>query len=178
MVRRSHRRLYQGWPLTGINASDWLAGSAIFSPFLWVSAGSLCRNRLSGSYSHTQLYTTLSLHAPTHSNTHSHLSLSLTCIDRDSCQMSLLADRLVRKPEDQTYWGMDPEREVLQVKQILWLNCSFSIAFVQYQVKKQIEKFNFYFISQSSHRRHLYRSYRVNMALRHLMVGLPNSLCK
>lgn len=44
--------------------------------------------------------------------------------------------------------------------------------------KEQIEKWNFYFISQSSRWGQLYRSYRVNMALRYLIVGLPNSFCK
>lgn len=115
-----------------------------------------------------------------HMETHTHSPPSLTCIHTVICQTSLLADRLIQRPEDQTCWRKDTEREVLQVKQILWLNCSFSIAFVQYWLKKKkkLKNLNFYFISQSSRWGQLYRRYRVNMALRHLIVGLPNSFCK
>lgn len=119
-----------------------------------------------------------SLGAPHTRSTH-----KASCLTKHTlviCQMSLVADRLVLRPEGQTN-GTDLEREESRDKQILWLNCSFSIAFVQYRFKgkkKKKKKVNFYFISQSSRWGQLYRAYRVYMALRHLIVGLPNSFCK
>lgn len=80
--------------------------------------------------------------------------------------------RRTRRIEERT-------REGRGERHVLWLNSSFSIAFVQYWLKKEKKKkVNFYFISQSSRWGQLYRTYRVHMALRHLIVGLPNSFCK
>lgn len=115
-----------------------------------------------------------------HTHTHSHVSPSLTCIHSNLPNVSPRRQTRTEARGPETLRN-GPWEEDLQVKQILWSNCSFSIAFVQYQLKKKtkkLKKLNFYFISQLSRWGQLYRSYRVNMALRHLIVGLPISFCK
>jgi len=88
-----------------------------------------CTQQSAYIHSHTHSHPSPSLthtHRPTHTQTHS--NLPNVSPRRQTRTKARGPDKLRNGP-----W----EREVLQVKQILWLNCSFSIAFVQYQLKKR-----------------------------------------